>query len=203
VSYVVVLELLNAIAIPAWVAILLPAGVRLSPGQLVLALLVLLVAPVVVGVLLARWRRGLAHWSIPLARVANLLVVVIIGLSIVRYHTQFGSTFTSPVIAVATLSTLVALGAGWVLCGPGQSTRIMAASITAVRSNGVALAIAQASFPHRPEVVAAVATFGLCSVLLPTVAAFVLASHPRTRRTFPARQVTLPAPNAKRTQPPG
>ena len=202
VSYVVVLELLNAIAIPVWVALLLPAGVRLSPGQLLVALVGLLVAPVVVGVVLSRWRKGLDRFAGPLARVANLLVVVIIALSIARYHRQFSTTFTSPVVAVAALSTLFALGAGWMLCGPAQGNRIMGASITAVRSNGVALAVAQASFPDRPQIVASAATFGLCSVLLPAVAAFAFAGRPRARRTFPARRFAVPDAGAKRSRPP-
>ncbi len=75
--------------------LLLPAGVRLSPEQVVVALVALLVAPVAAGVVLARWRRDLVRWSMPLARGANPLVVVIIALSIARYHHQFSTTFTS------------------------------------------------------------------------------------------------------------
>ena len=45
--------------------------------------------------------------------------------------------------------------------------RVVGALVTGIRANGLALAIAQASFPARPAVRAAVATFGVVSVMLP------------------------------------
>jgi bile acid:Na+ symporter, BASS family len=56
VSFVVVLEALNAVAIPVWAAILLPAGVARPPGELVVTLLLLVLAPLAAGLGLRVWK---------------------------------------------------------------------------------------------------------------------------------------------------
>ena len=86
VSFVVVLEAANAVAIPAWVAWLLPPGVLVPFGQLIAALAVLVLAPLGVGVGLRAWRgRGVERWSAPLATLSNLLVLLVIILVVIRY----------------------------------------------------------------------------------------------------------------------
>jgi hypothetical protein len=47
--------------------------------------------------------------------------------------------------------------------------------VTAIRANGLALAIAQASFPSRPPTQAAVVTFGVFSIVVPTAVALGIA----------------------------
>lgn len=175
-SFVVVLEAANAAAIPVWVALLLPAGVVLSFGQLLAAVVLLVLVPLGVGIAVRTWRGlGVQRWSTPLATASNLFVLMIIVLVIIRYSDDVADSATDGVIAVAAITVVAALGAGWAIAAPYPGLRIVAALVTAIRANGLALAIAQASFPGRPAIQAAVVTFGVFSVVVPTAAALMIA----------------------------
>ena len=74
IALVVVLEAANAVAIPIWVALLLPPGVQVPMGPVVRTLLLLILAPLAVGMAIRASRpsiaRRLAHWAPPLSTVS-------------------------------------------------------------------------------------------------------------------------------------
>lgn len=113
---------------------------------------------------------------------SNLLVLLIVVLVLIQYGHNVVDTLTNGVAAVAAITVVLALVAGWTAVSSRSGLRIVVAVITAVRANGFALAIAQASFPYRLAVHAAVATFAVFSVVVPVTAAFLLAgwrtAHP-------------------------
>jgi len=175
-SFVVVLEAANAAAIPVWVALLLPAGVVLSLGQLIVTLVALVLAPLLIGIAIRMWRGpGVQRWSTPLATASNLLVLFIIVLVLIRYSDDVADSAGRGVVAVAAITVVAALGAGWTIGAPYPGLRVVVALVTAIRANGLALAIAQASFPSRPATQAAVVTFGVFSIVVPTVVALGIA----------------------------
>ena len=175
-SFVVVLEAANMVAIPAWVAWLLPPGVVVPFGQLIAALAVLVLAPLGVGVGLRAWRgRRVERWSASLATLSNLLVLLVIILVVIRYAGDVVEAVTNGVAPVAAITVIAALALGWAVAGPSAGLRVVGALVTGIRANGLALAIAQASFPARPAVYAAVVTFGAFSVVLPLATAFLFA----------------------------
>jgi BASS family bile acid:Na+ symporter len=182
-SFVVVLEAANAVVIPVWFAVLLPAGVHVSLGSLIVTLVLLVLAPLAVG-LAIRARRGMVvqRWSPVLATISSLLVVVLVATVLVRYGSETVKAIKQGAATVAGLTVLTALAAGWVVGRPKRTLRIAVAMVTGVRANGLALAIAQASYPSEPLVHAAVATAGLFSIVLPVALAFGLAARARDRR---------------------
>lgn len=187
-SFVVVLEAVNALAIPLWVVVLLPAGADVSLGPLIVALGVLVLAPLAVGIAIrARWGARVERWAAPLATASSVLVVLLVAAVLMRYRAEVGNAIGHGVAAVAALTVLAALALGWMLGGPGPGTRVAAGMVTGVRANGLALAIARASFPSQPEVHAAVVTFGVFSIVVPIAAAFLLAG----RRTRSDDQIVL------------
>ena len=180
-SFVVILETVNAVAIPIWVALLLPPGVRVSPIQVFATLIILVLLPLVVGLgLRARYGPRVARLANPLATLSNVLVLFVIALVLVRDSRDVASAISNGVAAVAAITILAALAAGWLLGGPERNSRAVVALVTGVRANALALAIARASFPSRTAVQAAVVAFGVFSVTLPLAASFLLAR--RTRR---------------------
>ena len=182
VSFVVVLEAANAAAIPVWVALLLPAGVVVPFGQLITALVILVLAPLGVGIGLRAWRgHRVERWSAPLATLSNVLVLLIVMLVIIRYGGDVVEAATEGVAAVAAITVVAALVVGWTVAAWSGELRIVVALVTAIRANGLALAIAQASFPTRPAVHAAVVTFGVVSVVVPVATAFVIAGWRKRR----------------------
>jgi BASS family bile acid:Na+ symporter len=170
----VVLEVANAVAIPVWVALLLPSGVQVPMGPVVRTLLVLVLAPLAVGMVIrARWpvtARRLAGWAPPLSTVG---LVVVIALVLARHVGLVAEAFGAVGLAAVT-AVLVALVLGWLLGGPARSTRAATSLVTGVRANGLALAIAQASFPALAAVSVAIVAFGMFSILLPVLVAIVI-----------------------------
>lgn len=178
-SFVVVLEAVNALAIPLWVIVLLPDGVDVSPRRVLATLLGLIIAPLAVGAVVRRSRgRAVERWARPLAIASNALVLVIVVAVLLGNGSDVMDSLTNGVALVALLSVIVALGSGWLAGGPTRDTRIAVALVTGVRANGLALAIAQASFPDRAAVQTAVVAFGVLSALLPLAMAYALTTLP-------------------------
>jgi bile acid:Na+ symporter, BASS family len=174
IALVVVLEAANAVAIPIWVALLLPPGVQVPMGPVVRTLLLLVLAPLAVGMAIGASRpslaRRLAHWAAPLSTLGLGVVMVIV---LARYGGLVAEAFAG-VGPAALTAVLLALGLGWLLGGPARSTRAATSLVTGVRANGPALAIAQASFPSLAQVSVAIVAFGVFSILLPVGFAVVV-----------------------------
>jgi predicted Na+-dependent transporter len=133
-------------------------------------------APLLIGIAIRMWRGpGVQRWSTPLATASNLLVLFIIVLVLIRYSDDVADSAGRGVVAVAAITVVAALGAGWTIGAPYPGLRVVVALVTAIRANGLALAIAQASFPSRPATQAAVVTFGVFSIVVPTVVALGIA----------------------------
>ena len=173
IALVVVLEAANVVAIPVWVALLMPPGVQVPMWPVVRTLLLLVLAPLAVG-MAVRARRPptaarLAQLAAPLSTIG---LVVVIAVVLARYARIVLDAFVA-VGPAALTAVLLALLLGWLLGGPGRPTRAATSLVTGVRANGPALAIAQASFPSLAEVSVAIVAFGMFSVLLPVSFAIV------------------------------
>lgn len=173
IALVVVLEAANVVAIPVWVALLLPPGVQVPMWPVVRTLLLLVLAPLAVG-MAVRARRPptaarLAQLAAPLSTVGLLVVIAIV---LARYARIVLDVFVA-VGPAALTAVLLALLLGWLLGGPGRPTRAATSLVTGVRANGPALAIAQASFPSLAAVSVATVAFAMFSVLLPVSFAIV------------------------------
>jgi BASS family bile acid:Na+ symporter len=173
IALVVVLEAANVVAIPVWVALLMPPGVQVPMWPVVRTLLLLVLAPLAVGMAVrARWpptALRLAQLAAPLSTVGLLMVIAIV---LARYARIVLDAFVA-VGPAALTAVLLALLLGWLLGGPARPTRAATSLVTGVRANGPALAIAQASFPSLAAVSVAIVAFGMFSVLLPVSFAIV------------------------------
>jgi bile acid:Na+ symporter, BASS family len=171
---VVVLEAANVVVIPGWVALWLSVGsVPITP--VVTTLVFLILCPLAVGLALRLFlRERVAPWISRLRSASNIGLVFVIMLVLLRYLPRIPDAFHGGAGLVSVVMVVAALGAGWVIGGPERSTRASTSLVTGIRANGPALAIAQVSYPGRPNVAVAIVTFGLFSVLLPLLAALFL-----------------------------
>ena len=176
IALVVVLGVANAVAIPVWVALLLPPGVQVPMGPVVRTLLLLVLAPLAVGMAIgARWpatAKRLAGWAPPLS---TLGLVVVIALVLARSVGLVAEAFSR--WAGGGDGCAGGAGVGLAAGRAGPSTRAATSLVTGVRANGPALAIAQASFASLAAVRVAIVAFGLCSILLPVLVAIVVGRH--------------------------
>jgi BASS family bile acid:Na+ symporter len=183
IALVVVLEAANVIAIPVWVALLMPPGVQVPMWPVVRTLLLLVLAPLAVG-MAVRARRPptaarLARLAAPLSTVGLLVVIAIV---LARYARIVLDAFVT-VGPAALTAVLLALLLGWLLGGPARPTRAATSLVTGVRANGPALAIAQASFPSLAAVSVAIVAFAMFSVLLPVSFAIVAGRTAESQRS--------------------
>jgi hypothetical protein len=91
---------------------------------------------------------------------SNLGLLVVIALVLVRYLPRVPDSFRAGAGLVSVVIALAALGGGWIIGGPARSTRAATALVTRIRANVSAPAIAQVSFPSRPDVAVAIVTSG-------------------------------------------
>ncbi len=124
---------------------------------------------------------------------SNLLVLLVIILVVIKYGSDVAQAATNGVAPVAAITVIAAIALGWTVAGPSAGLRVVVALVTGIRANGLALAIAQASFPSRPAVHAAVVTFGALSVVLPVATAFLVAG--RHKRPGSGTTTTEPGPS--------
>jgi BASS family bile acid:Na+ symporter len=182
IALVVVLEAANAVAIPVWVALVLPPGVQVPLGPVVRTLLLLVLAPLAVGMAIRASRPAaaerLASWAPPLSSGG---LVVVIAVVLARNAGLVAEAF-AVVGPAAVTAVLAALVLGWLLGGPARATRAATSLVTGVRANGPALAIAQASFPSLAAVSVAIVAFGMFSILLPVLAAIAIGRTARRRQ---------------------
>ncbi|MGH2395341.1 MAG: bile acid:sodium symporter, partial [Candidatus Limnocylindria bacterium] len=172
VSLVAVLEAANALVIPLWVGLLMPSGVEVPLGELLVTLAVLVLLPLAVGMLVRARSPGSARrWAPGAIIVSNISLVVVIALVIGQNLSTLADAFAAGITPVIVTAVVFALVLGWLAGGPDRSTRAVVALVTGVRANALALGIGRASFPSAPEVSVAIVAFGVFSALLPLAAA--------------------------------
>jgi bile acid:Na+ symporter, BASS family len=172
VSLVAVLEAANALVIPVWVALLMPAGVVVPLGELVATLAVVVLLPLALGMATrTRWPHSARRWAARAIVLSNVLLIVVIVLVVGRNLSPLAVAFAAGIVPVVLLAVAAALVLGWLAGGPARPTRVAVALVTGVRANALALGIARTSFPTVPAVSVAVVTYGVMSALLPLAVA--------------------------------
>ena len=109
--------------------------------------------PLMLGVLVRRRLPALAERLVgPLDRVANLLLLLLTVLILVRSWPLLQAFLTANLVGLAcmALMVLLALAIGWLLSGPGLRERTTVAVVTSTRNPGLALLLAST---HAPGVV--------------------------------------------------
>ncbi|HEX6577421.1 MAG TPA: bile acid:sodium symporter [Jiangellaceae bacterium] len=172
VSLVAVLEAANALAIPVWVALLMPPGVVVPLGELVATLAVFVLLPLALGMATrTRWPQSAQRWAPRAIVLSNVLLVVVIVLVVGRNVSTLREAFAAGIVPLVLLAVAAALVLGWLAGGPARATRAAVALVTGVRANALALGIARTSFSTVPAVSVAVVTYGVMSALLPLAVA--------------------------------
>jgi len=182
VSLVVLLEVVNAAAIPVWAALLMPSGVVVPFSQVFGTMVAVLVLPLGLGAAVgARSPVRTQRYARPLRSIGNVGLAIVIALVVGSNASIVYDAIGSGVAAVAGITVGASLMIGWAVGGPERGTRISTALVTGVRSNALALAVARTSFPDDPSTTVAVVTFGVLSVTVPVLVALIVARPGRAR----------------------
>jgi BASS family bile acid:Na+ symporter len=175
ISLVVVLEALNVIVIPFWAGLLMPAGVTINPLQVVATLIVYILIPLGIGwIIKARLAERAKVWVPGANKLSTVALLVVVALAIYGNLNTILSLLGSFTLIIALIILIVSLTLGYALGGPGQATRRVTATATAVRATAPALLIAGQAFATEPQVMAAVIGFGLLATIIPLGAATLM-----------------------------
>jgi bile acid:Na+ symporter, BASS family len=197
IALVIVLELINIVAMPAWASILVPDAAILPLSEIWRTLVVGVLIPLAVGFSLHRWAPRVAprigRWAAPISTVALAVVIVVV---LARDGREVVASATAGVLAVAIGTIVTAVGLGWLAGGPDPASRRTAALVSSVRANAVALAVATTAFGATSAATGAIVVFGLCSLVIAPAVAAVLGW--RASRPYEA---FAPGSNASRSAP--
>ncbi len=125
--------------------------------------------PLMLGVLVRRRLPALAERLVgPLDRVANLLLLLLTVLILVRSWPLLQAFLTANLVGLAcmALMVLLALAIGWLLSGPGLRERTTVAVVTSTRNPGLALLLASTHAPGVVGLKLAILVYVLLTLLL-------------------------------------
>jgi BASS family bile acid:Na+ symporter len=156
----------TVIYLPIVLPLLLP-GVTVDAGAIASSLFVQMIVPLAIGLLVnARWPEAADEAKPPLAQVSNisliLLLVLMLGLNLPNVIGLIGSG----ALLATLILTVVAIGAGYLLGGPGQDTRGVTALGVALPNMAAGFLIAGSSFADQANVLVFLAGAGLIVMLI-------------------------------------
>ncbi|MEB3170373.1 MAG: transporter [Synechococcaceae cyanobacterium] len=125
--------------------------------------------PLMLGVLVRRRLPALAERLVgPLERVANLLLLLLTVLILVRSWPLLQAFLAANLVGLAcmALMVLLALAIGWLLSGPGLRERTTVAVVTSTRNPGLALLLASTHAPGVVGLKLAILVYVLLTLLL-------------------------------------
>jgi BASS family bile acid:Na+ symporter len=125
--------------------------------------------PLMLGVLVRRRLPALAERLVgPLDRVANLLLLLLTVLILVRSWPLLQAFLAANLVGLAcmALMVLLALAIGWLLSGPGLRERTTVAVVTSTRNPGLALLLASTHAPGVVGLKLAILVYVLLTLLL-------------------------------------
>jgi bile acid:Na+ symporter, BASS family len=160
-SLTVVLTVVNAGALPLWSSVLLPESVAAKPGDLLGAMVLLVVLPVGLGVVV-RWIRPRTVSLVPRLEVlSNVTLVLAITAALIAYSDELLSTAASwAPVAILSLLVIAAVGAQLVPSVPAELRRV-STLVTMNRATGIALLVVSRAFADQVGVVSTVIAYGL------------------------------------------
>lgn len=182
VSLILILTVLNAVTLPLWTAVLLPESVAARPSELLGAMVVFVVLPLVLGALFGRRRPQAAAGLVPRLEVlSNITLVLAISIAIVGYSDDLWAAAASWAPAATVLVLAVAPGAGLLDRGQPDAVRRVTTLVTMNRATGIALLVGSRAFADQAGVFSAVITYGLMQTAAVVAVALVWRLQQRTR----------------------
>jgi BASS family bile acid:Na+ symporter len=200
VSFTIVLQVLNIVAAPLW-ARQIVTGATVDPWTIVEDLLLLVLAPLVIGqVLRARHAEHAEGWQAGLEKISNmaLLVAIVVGLAV--NWKLFTSALGSWVIVASAVITIVCMVLGWLAGRVGDSQSAITLSMVAgMRFTPVGLIVIATVLHNDGAYLIPALIFSLVCTVIPIVAGLELGraagkvAKKRTAEAAPAAAAATPS----------
>jgi BASS family bile acid:Na+ symporter len=141
VSFTIVLQLLNIVVVPLWAKAII-TGATVNPWSIVGDLLLLILAPLVVGLILRdRYPEHRDSWKAGLEKTSNIALWIAIALGVAVNWNSIVSVLGSWVIVPSVLLIVVYAVLGWAVAFRNQQSAITVSNITAMRFTPIGLLV--------------------------------------------------------------
>jgi predicted Na+-dependent transporter len=171
VSAVVVLQIVDIVAVPLWAGHVV-SGASISAWAIVKDLLLLVLAPLAVGLLLsARYPENAKEWQPQLVKVSNLALVIALATGIAANWSTIVTMFGSWVIVTAIVIVIVGLLLGALLGGRKAETRNATTLVSGMRFGSLGLIIIGTQLHGAANYIGPAITFSLVDLILPMLLA--------------------------------
>ncbi len=155
-AFAVGLMVLLMVITVGYVPLVLPfvvEGATVNAAKIAQSLVVLMLVPLAAGLLVRAGRPGAADRIRPaIGILSNLSMILVVVLTIAAHFKSVLSVFGTFGVLAAVVYTVVCVGFGWLLGGPGRSTRGVLALGTAQRNAAAAFVVAGQNFDD-PKVI--------------------------------------------------
>jgi BASS family bile acid:Na+ symporter len=200
-SFTIVLQVLNIVAAPLW-AEQIVSGATVDPWSIVKDLLLLVLAPLVIGqVLRARHPEHAEGWQAGLEKISNmaLLVAIVVGLAV--NWKLFTSAIGSWVIVASVVIVLVCMVLGWLAGRVGDSQSAITISMVAgMRFTPVGLIVIATVLHNEGTYLIPALIFSLVCTVIPIVAGLEIG---RAAKKVGKKPTAEAAPAARAATPSG
>ena len=132
VSFTIVLQLLNIVAVPLWAKAIV-TGAKVNPWSILTDLLILVLAPLVVGLILrSRYPEHRDGWKAGLDKTSNIALYALIAFGLAANWKAVVTSLGSWVILASVVIIIVYIVLGWAVAFRNQQAAITISMITAM-----------------------------------------------------------------------
>jgi BASS family bile acid:Na+ symporter len=190
VAFTIVLQLVNIVVVPLWAKGII-TGAKVNPWSIAGDLLLLVLAPLVVGFILrARYPEHRLEWKAGLEKTSNIALYIAIAAGVAVNWKSIISVLGSWVILASVVLIVVYAVLGWAVAFRNRQSAITSSNITAMRFTPIGLLVISTVLHNQ----GAYLTPALVAGFIDTVVPFVIAAE---IGRFVSRSRAKPAPGAR------
>jgi BASS family bile acid:Na+ symporter len=195
-SFTIVLQLVNIVAAPLWARAII-SGATVSVWSIVGDLLLLVLAPLVVGqVLRARYSEHADRWKAELEKVSNLALVVALAVGMAVNWSRLVSSLGSWVIVSSCVLAIAFTAAGWVVGLGDRRSAVTISMVSSMRFTPIGLVVIASVLHNQGAYLTPALIFALMDTVIPFAIALELGRRAHRQSARPASAV-VPAPRVR------
>jgi bile acid:Na+ symporter, BASS family len=202
VSFTIVLQLVNIVAVPLWAKAIV-TGATVNPWSILTDLLILVLAPLVVGLILrSRYPEHRDGWKAGLDKTSNIALYVLIAFGLAANWKAVVTSLGSWVILAAVVIVLVYVVLGWAVAFRNQQAAITISMISAMRFTPIGLVVISTVLHNQGAYLTPALLFALVDTFVPLAAGAEIGRFVSRARPKPApgdRATAAGAPPAAAT----
>jgi len=186
VSFTIVLQLLNIVAVPLWAKAIV-TGAKVNPWSILTDLLILVLAPLVVGLILrTRYPEHRDGWKAGLDKTSNIALYILIAFGLAANWQAVVTSLGSWVILVSVVIIIVYIVLGWAVAFRNQQAAITISMLTAMRFTPIGLVVISTVLHNQGAYLTPALLFALVGTFVPLAAGVEIGRFVSRSRSRPA-----------------